>query len=930
MGRGLRQRGGGALVPAHGPATPVPSVPAARKPSAERSGGAATASSHEADGTDKEQHAPSPPKVLVKELKLGGSKSKKNHEEDHVPAPTAASLPLAAPKATLSPTLAPTLAKLVADQTSTKSIGQGIVVVTDESGGKMLAIDASNEKLSLSKPFQPPQGWASIGYVCAFGAAIFLPVMTVAALRFIHRSVRHKETLAGRTKAAMALLADIVRTGFLNTTRLRHRRGEDLENLGSEAALYLAIHRETAVLVLLMTVLGCSILLPLHLSAGSERVKLEFTRSTIQHLDKHSRLLWVHLLFVVVFSTLYFRYAARCRQHVQWAWRHGVMGARSVDMWDASVFVKSKLPEHVSEADAKRLLEVVYPGHISNVIVIMDNSESIRLERKMVQVEQKVKHLRRLASSGEPQEGMLRAKELELQELKELESQLQDKHVGKCIITFQSVGLASEFSNPRLRAKAIQAVVEPKELQDELKGAKLHEWDVVQSPDPHDIIWEALHLDPKLYWVRTVFANVVIGVFLVLLTTPTSILGLASHIGQGADVNDQGDQIERFLLKMIESIRDRHPSLANFLFVFLPQLVLVTVNNLLMWLVYVVAKHWEPHHTYSSQEISILGKTFWFLLVSTILVPALAFKSLNGIVGDLISSDASPFALLGQVFVVTSGAFTLTYIITQTLVGSSFQVINLTTIFSRFIFGSKVFRPWASPEELRQAREEKSSFDFGSEYATFLSILVLVVMFSTTVPIMLPFGLAFFFVKICVDQHQLHFVCGRDKSHSVPRCRIGRAAVRYLPVPLLLYQIGMIGYFSSFVCVPNRIAPIAAGRNPIGCTAVSDQDSNVAIPGTQVIRGSVVQLLILFALFIYTASDSLYVFFIDTFNEEGLAVASGFIHQPFASESERILLKRQSSQDRPSGSQSGQHQPSALSTLWQTFTSRLGAFTQPG
>mmetsp|Transcript_20437 Transcript_20437/g.44406 ORF Transcript_20437/g.44406 Transcript_20437/m.44406 type:complete len:296 (+) Transcript_20437:2799-3686(+) len=223
--------------------------------------------------------------------------------------------------------------------------------------------------------------------------------------------------------------------------------------------------------------------------------------------------------------------------------------------------------------------------------------------------------------------------------------------------------------------------------------------------------------------------------------------------------------------------------------------------------------------------------------------------------------------------------------------------MNLPDKIWRCVLGNALFRPWASPEERQRAWEQKSSFDFGSEYATFLSVLALVLMFSTTVPIILPFGLVYFCVKIGVDEYQLNYVCGREKSHSVPRCRIGRAAVRYLPVPLLLYQVVIIGYFSSYVCLPNEIMPIAAGASPRGCSVISAIDPSTAVPGTQVIRGTVAQLMLLFSLLIYTASDCLYVFLIDFFNDDGMIVGAGFADQPFASdkENEERKIARESS-----------------------------------
>uniref|UniRef100_A0A7S2WDU2 CSC1/OSCA1-like N-terminal transmembrane domain-containing protein n=1 Tax=Mucochytrium quahogii TaxID=96639 RepID=A0A7S2WDU2_9STRA len=468
------------------------------------------------------------------------------------------------------------------------NIGEGIVLVTNHSGGTILAIDSTDSKLPVARSYSPPQGWDSIADVCLFGSVIFVPVMLFFLFRYLKRSVDKGQ--GSKTQACTGVVSAFFRSAFLNTVRLRHCRGEDLENLGSEGALYLAIHRETMVLVFIMAVLGCSVLFPLHLSAGNEAVKLEFTRSTIQHLNKHSSLLWVHLVFIFLFSLLYYRYVWKCRQHVQWAWKHGVIGARSVDMWDASVFVKSNMSQSMSEDAVKAILEAVYPGQVSNVVIIVDNSQALLLENKLQQAEQDLGALKKLAqsvqrqdsqyaeeSSGESvgREGLdgttrewtlVLEKEEEIEEYREQQRKMgENRSAGKCIVTFDSVELAARFGDPAERKKAIRLAIHnklkaaeslttcpPEEtteenkllqsyeaaeraaaaavLKEKIEAAQLRDWDVVPSPDPHDIIWGALHLDPKVYWCRAIIANIIIAIFLALVTTPASLLGLISHV----------------------------------------------------------------------------------------------------------------------------------------------------------------------------------------------------------------------------------------------------------------------------------------------------------------------------------------------------------------------------------------------------------------
>jgi len=879
---------------------------------------------------------------------------------------------LANQTAPLVVTMAPSLAAM--EISDTKDIGEGIVVVTQQNNGSesmVLAIDSTNTKLIESKAYQPPVGWESIASVFAFGSLFFFPVVIVYGVRYIHRRLVQGIPIQHILREAGSAL----RTWYFNFVRLRNCRGEELANIGSEGALYLAIQRESTVLICLMMVFSCAVLLPMHIVANDSEVEAEFTRGTIKHLDATSKFLWAHVCFVYLFTFLYYGFMARCRAHVKWAWTYGVLGARSVDVWDASVFVKSKLPNFLSDTDIRNLLNELFPDQVLNVVLIKDRFDKDELERRRKQLEGEIHTIRQLEGSftnrkflrtgahdvpedndasqsrdssyvsspvevsTEERESLIHIKKSELARITAMQEGLDEKHAGKCIVSFSSVEPVLQFSDLFERQQAIRAAVESrthqsretapvfrdsddhyskrleasrppsvhlhqggvlstlsrsaetevqeaapvfssgKELIAIFERTKVGEWEVVPSPDPHDIIWGSLHLNPAVFWFRTVLANLVVAILLGLVTMPTTMVTLASHIldpSGSSETHESG--LDDFWVDAMNSLRVSHPTLASFLFAFLPQLVIVLVNNALMFVVCLIVTKWEPHHTCSAQQVSMMKRMFWFLFLSTFVVPALAFKSMNSFVGDLISTDASPFSLLGQVFVATSGAFTVNYIIANSMVGAAFQMVNISNCFLRFAVNW--CWPWATEADRQSARETKISFDFGLEYAVFLSVLALVTIFSTTVPVILPFGLLHQLIKSGVDQYQLNYECGNENSHSVPRCRIGRAAVQYLAVPLLMFQLGMLGYFSSYVCMPNEIFAVATGRNPKGCSVPSEADPDLIMPGTQVIRGSILQLLLLTGLLLYTASDLLNTHLVDIFNDTKIA-KTGFVSHPF-------------------------------------------------
>ena len=96
----------------------------------------------------------------------------------------------------------------------------------------------------------------------------------------------------------------------------------------------------------------------------------------------------------------------------------------------------------------------------------------------------------------------------------------------------------------------------------------------------------------------------------------------------------------------------------------------------------------------------------------------------------------------------------------------------------------------------------KWDFEVGQHYALDLSMFAVILCWSTMVPLILPFGVVYFLVKMYVDQYNILFECPNWRHHDEgatlrhDRPIIGWTAVRFLPVCLLCYQMAMAGFFS--------------------------------------------------------------------------------------------------------------------------------------
>ncbi|KAJ6682274.1 hypothetical protein OIU74_020505 [Salix koriyanagi] len=80
-----------------------------------------------------------------------------------------------------------------------------------------------------------------------------------------------------------------------------HATGREIAlHCGADAAQFLIIEGGSFVVVLSIGVLSICVLLPLNMYGGSQVINDEFSKTTINHIEKGSSFLWIHFVFVVI------------------------------------------------------------------------------------------------------------------------------------------------------------------------------------------------------------------------------------------------------------------------------------------------------------------------------------------------------------------------------------------------------------------------------------------------------------------------------------------------------------------------------------------------------------------------------------------------------------------------------------------------------
>lgn len=339
------------------------------------------------------------------------------------------------------------------------------------------------------------------------------------------------------------------------------------------------------------------------------------------------------------------------------------------------------------------------------------------------------------------------------------------------------------------------------------------------APNPRDILWDAFSHSKWTFYARSLGVNCLLLATLFLFTTPVTFISFLS-----SNASMYSDEMESTYLRLVAFIRAFSLWLGDFLFDFLPQILLVVCDAYLLMFLSLSSKQFELFFTSSEREISVLKKSYWFLLFNTLILPSLALSSVGSFVGRLFQNETSAFALLGKAFVTSSGAFTLTFIATQTWVGASLDIARISERVYLFIIKRCGAR--------RNQQQLGIELDFGGEYAISLVMFALCIVFSTVVPPILMFGVVYFFVKQATDDYLLRYVF--VETDKLPKAYVGRSAVRYLAIALILLQSSLFGFFSSETCFQRQTSELELGSIP--CV-------NKDYSGVLIVRGSFAQLL---------------------------------------------------------------------------------------
>uniref|UniRef100_A0A672RZR7 CSC1-like protein 2 n=1 Tax=Sinocyclocheilus grahami TaxID=75366 RepID=A0A672RZR7_SINGR len=528
------------------------------------------------------------------------------------------------------------------------------------------------------------------------------------------------------------------------------------EKCGVDAVHYLSFQKHLVILLLIICVLSVTIILPVNLSGdllGND--PYSFGRTTIGNLKKGDALLWLHTVFAVLYLMIT---VALLRRHTS------KMKGTKREIARNTLFVRS-VPTAASNEGIKTHFMEAYPTcQVTDVNLCYDVAKLIDLNRNRKRAEKNLQHYNkilqrqgrrevinprpcshlfgRLNNFYSSQEAALREEEDKLKQSEELHPlgmafvSLQNEYMATYILKdFNALecgggarGVAGEEMGGGIRCGC------GREPQPSSKSAELrvNEWKVNYAPHPYNIYWENLSIRGWRWWLRFLLLNVALFVLLFFLTTPSIIITTMDKFNVTKPIH--------YLNSAVISQ-------------FFPTILLWTFSALLPTIVY-YSTLGEAHWTRSSENMSMMYKLYIFLIFMVLILPSLGLTSLDVFFRWLFDKQSEGKLRFECVFLPDQGAFFVNYVIAAALVGSGMELLRLPGLLLYIV---RLALAHSAAERKYVKQNQAYEFQYGAMYGWTLCVFTVIMAYSITCPVIVPFGLLYLLLKHLVDKHNLYF-----------------------------------------------------------------------------------------------------------------------------------------------------------------------------
>uniref|UniRef100_A0A673NLW2 CSC1-like protein 1 n=1 Tax=Sinocyclocheilus rhinocerous TaxID=307959 RepID=A0A673NLW2_9TELE len=234
------------------------------------------------------------------------------------------------------------------------------------------------------------------------------------------------------------------------------------------------------------------------------------------------------------------------------------------------------------------------------------------------------------------------------------------------------------------------------------------------------------------WWLRFLLLNVALFVLLFFLTTPSIIITTMDKFNVTKPIH--------YLNSAVISQ-------------FFPTILLWTFSALLPTIVY-YSTLGEAHWTRSSENMSMMYKLYIFLIFMVLILPSLGLTSLDVFFRWLFDKQSEGKLRFECVFLPDQGAFFVNYVIAAALVGSGMELLRLPGLLLYIV---RLALAHSALERKYVKQNQAYEFQYGAMYGWTLCVFTVIMAYSITCPVIVPFGLLYLLLKHLVDKHNLYF-----------------------------------------------------------------------------------------------------------------------------------------------------------------------------
>uniref|UniRef100_A0A673VW00 Transmembrane protein 63A n=1 Tax=Salmo trutta TaxID=8032 RepID=A0A673VW00_SALTR len=522
---------------------------------------------------------------------------------------------------------------------------------------------------------------------------------------------------------------------------------------GIDAVHYLSFQRHLITLLVLVTVISVTVILPVNLSGnllGND--PYNFGRTTVGNLQKDNNLLWIHTVFAVIYLILT---VLLLRRHTS---QMKGMG-RGPCALSSPLF--SPFPLFCSEA---------YPTcRVCEVHLTYDVAKLMNLDKERKRAEKNLRYYERVLQRGGQREVInprlcghlcticvcclecnimlyaieyFRGHAAGLLEEVRTQRELVPQHpLGMAFVTLQSEAMATYILKDFNALdcgngdSAVRCGCGREPQPSSCSAAlKVRNWRVDYAPHPRNVYWDNLSVQGFRWWFRCLLLNFFLFFLLTFLTTPSIIIST----------------IDKFnVTKPIYYLNSAVVSQ------FFPTLLLWSFSALLPTIVY-YSTLGECHWNRSREQLIMMHKLYIFLLFMVLILPSLGLTSLAVFFRWLFDKEflADGKLRFECVFLPDQGAFFVNYVITAGLVGSGMELLRLPGLL---LYTIRMALARSAAERKYVKQNQAYEFEYGAMYGWTLCVFTVIMAYSITCPVIVPFGLLYLMLKHLVDKHNLYF-----------------------------------------------------------------------------------------------------------------------------------------------------------------------------